>query len=121
MNRILVFGSKSQQALTKYTSVPLRLIVGYGFLEHGIAKWAKGPDAFAPILRATHVPAPHRMAWLTIITEIFGGLATLLAVAIVTVHLPYGFSSIKLMNIVDGRAQFEPLDTSAPCSISPAS
>jgi uncharacterized membrane protein YphA (DoxX/SURF4 family) len=61
----------------------------------------------------------HLTAWLTIITEIFGGFAILLgafvalvsvptilllAVAIVTVHLPYGFSSIKLMKIVDGRA-----------------
>jgi putative oxidoreductase len=123
MNQNLMFGSKSQQMLTKYAGVPLRLIVGYGFLEHGMAKWAKGPDGFAAILQATHVPAPHVMAWLTIITEIFGGLAillgafvalvsvptiVLLAVAIVTVHLPYGFSSIKLMKIVDGRAQFGP-------------
>jgi putative oxidoreductase len=31
-----------------------------------------------------------------------------LIVAILTVHLPYGFSSIKLLKIVDGRAQFGP-------------
>jgi len=123
MNRKPMFGSKSQQTLTKYAAVPLRLIVGYGFLEHGMAKWAKGPGSFAAILQETHVPAPHVMAWLTIIVEVFGGLAillgafvalvsvptiVLLAVAIVTVHLPYGFSSIKLMKIVDGRAQFGP-------------
>ena len=123
MNREPMFGSKSQQTLTKYAAVPLRLIVGYGFLEHGMAKWAKGPGSFAAILQATHVPAPHVMAWLTIIAEIFGGLAILLGafvalvsvpmilllmVAVVTVHLPYGFSSIKLMKIVDGRAQFGP-------------
>ena len=123
MNRNLVLGSKSQERLTKYAVMPLRLIVGYGFLAHGMAKWAKGPDSFAAILQATHVPAPHVMAWVTIITEIFGGLAILLgafvtlvsvptilllAVAIVTVHLPYGFSSIKLMKFVDGRAQFGP-------------
>jgi putative oxidoreductase len=97
--------------------------VGYGFLAHGVAKWSKGPDAFAAILGAAHVPAAHIMAWLTILTEIFGGLAilcgafvfwvslpaiVLLIVAIVTVHLPYGFASIKLMKIVDGRAQFGP-------------
>jgi putative oxidoreductase len=123
MNRNLMFLSKSQEKLSKYAAVPLRLIVGYGFLEHGMAKWAKGADAFAAILQATHVPAPHVMAGLTIITEVLGGLAILLgafvtlvsvptilllAVAIVTVHLPYGFSSIKLMKIVDGRAQFGP-------------
>ena len=123
MNRNLMFGSKTQERLRKYAAAPLRLIVGYGFLVHGMAKWAKGPGSFAAILQATHVPAPHVMAWLTIIAEIFGGLAillgafvalvsvptiVLLAVAIVTVHLPYGFSSIKLMKIVDGRAQFGP-------------
>ena len=123
MNRPLMFGSKSQKRMTQYAAVPLRLIVGYGFLAHGMAKWAKGPGAFATILQATHVPAPHVMAWLTIITEVFGGLAILLgafvapvsvpmilllAVAIVTVHMSYGFSSIKLMKIVEGRAQFGP-------------
>ena len=123
MNLNLMFSSKSQEQLTNYAAVPLRLIVGYGFLEHGMAKWAKGPDTFAAILQTTHVPAPHVMAWLTIIAEFFGGLAILLgafvawvsvptilllAVAIVTVHLPYGFSSIKLLKIVDGRAQFGP-------------
>jgi putative oxidoreductase len=118
-----MFSRTPQEKLTKYAAVPLRLIVGSGFLAHGMAKWAKGPAAFAAILQATHVPAPHVMAWVTIITEIFGGLAILLgafvtlvsvpttlllAVAIVTVHLPYGFSSIKLMKFVDGRAQFGP-------------
>jgi putative oxidoreductase len=115
--------SRTPEILRRYATVPLRLMVGYGFLAHGMAKWSKGPDAFAAILDGAHVPAPHIMAWLTILTEIFGGLAilfgafvfwvslpaiVLLIVAIVTVHLPYGFSSIKLMKIVDGRAQFGP-------------
>jgi len=32
----------------------------------------------------------------------------LLLVAIFTVHLPYGFSSIKLLGVNEGRAQFGP-------------
>jgi len=123
VNRSFMFGSKLQQTLAKYAAVPLRLIAGYGFLAHGMAKWSKGPEAFAAILQAAHVPAPHVMAWVTILTEILCGLAillgafvalvsvpaiVLLVVAIVTVHLPYGFSSIKLLKIVDGRAQFGP-------------
>ena len=32
----------------------------------------------------------------------------LLAVAVFTVHLPYGFSSIKLVSFISGRAQFGP-------------
>src|ERR1700753_1853081 len=95
--------SSLKEILRKLATVPLRLIVGYGFLAHGIAKWNKGPDAFAAILNDAHVPAAHLMAWITIGTEIFGGLAILcgafvswvslpmillLLVAILTVHLP---------------------------------
>lgn len=109
--------------LAPYAAIPLRLIVGYGFLAHGLAKWAKGSDAFAGILQAASVPLPHLMAWVTIATEIVAGVAfligafvplvsipaiILLAVAIVTVHLPYGFSSIKLISVENGRAQFGP-------------
>ncbi|HTB95329.1 MAG TPA: DoxX family protein [Candidatus Sulfotelmatobacter sp.] len=109
--------------LARWAPIPLRLIVGYGFMEHGFAKLAKGPENFAAILHALSVPAPHFMAWLTVLTELIGGLAILLGafvplvslpmavllfVAIFTVHLPYGFSSIKLMSVAAGRAQFGP-------------
>lgn len=113
----------SPAGLAPYAMLPIRLIAGYGFLAHGLAKWSKGPAAFASVLHAIGVPAPHLMAWLTIATEILGGIAillgafvalvsipavALLVVAIFSVHLPYGFSSIKLMGIVNGRAQFGP-------------
>jgi putative oxidoreductase len=106
-----------------YALILLRLVVGYGFLAHGLAKWSRGPAAFAGILQATGVPLPHFMAWLTIATEIGAGIAfligafvplvsipalILLVVAIFTVHLPYGFISIKLLSVSNGRAQFGP-------------
>jgi len=106
-----------------YAAIPLRLIVGYGFLAHGLAKWSRGPEVFAGILHAMGVPLPHIMAWVTIATEISAGIAfligafvplasipaiILLAVAIFTVHLPYGFISIKLLSVSNGRAQFGP-------------
>ena len=109
--------------VARWAPIPLRLIAGYGFMEHGFAKLSKGPENFAVILHALSVPAPHFMAWLTILTELVGGLAVLLGafvtlvslplavllfVAILTVHLPYGFSSIKLMSVVAGHAQFGP-------------
>jgi putative oxidoreductase len=120
----LFYRNNPPTRLARYSALPLRLIVGYGFLEHGMAKWSKGSDAFAAILHAIGVPVPHLMAYLTIGTEILSGIAILqgafvwlvsipsvilLVVAIVTVHLPYGFSSIKLMSIAAGRAQFGPL------------
>lgn len=107
--------------MRNWAPIPLRLIVGLGFMQHGYAKLARGPDAFAAVLGALGVPAPHFMAWTTILTELLGGLAVvlgafvtlvslpmavLLIVAIFTVHLPYGFSSIKLMAVTADGAQF---------------
>ena len=113
----------SRFAIDGWPLIPLRLIVGYGFMEHGFAKLAKGPDAFANILQAIGVPGPHFMAWSTILVEILGGLAVILGafvtlaslpiaavllVAVFTVHLPYGFSSIKLNAVTAAGAQFGP-------------
>jgi putative oxidoreductase len=115
--------SLTRPSVAVWAPIPLRLIVGYGFMEHGFAKLSRGPEAFAIILHTMGVPAPHLMAWLTILTELIGGLAVLLGafvplasvpmaavlvVAMLTVHLPYGFSSIKLLSVTSGRAQFGP-------------
>ena len=102
-------------------AVPLRLIVGFGFMEHGYAKVARVPQAFADILHSLGTPAPSVLAWATIGIELIGGLAVLvgmliplasipmasvLLVAIFTVHLPYGFSSIKLLSVTAAGAHF---------------
>lgn len=104
-------------------AIPLRLIVGYGFMAHGFAKLSKGPDAFEGILHALGVPAPQVMAWATVLVELVGGFAVMLGafvwavsipmavvllVAMFTVHLPYGFSSIKLVAVTAAGAQFGP-------------
>ena len=109
--------------MQRYAAIPLRAIVGGGFMQHGWAKIIKGPEAFAAILASLHVPFAHLAAYLTISVELLGGGAFLfgafvawasvpavvvLLTAMFTVHLPYGFSSIKIKAIVDGRAQFGP-------------
>ena len=63
--------------LAPYAAIPLRLIVGYGFMAHGLAQLRRGPEAFADILHAIGVPSPQLMAWLTIATEILSGIAIL--------------------------------------------
>ena len=90
-------------------------------MEHGYAKLARGPDSFVAILAALGVPMPELAAWATILVELLGGLAVLLGaliplasipmiavllVAIVTVHLPNGFSSIKLQSVTADGAHF---------------
>jgi putative oxidoreductase len=100
--------------------LPLRFIVGYGFLEHGYAKLARGPDVFIGILHATGMPFSFFLGWATILIEVIGRLLILcgafvplasvpmivvLLVAIFAVHLPNGFSSIKLV-AYDGSGAF---------------
>src|SRR5258706_6236584 len=113
----------SRFPLARWAPVPIRLIVGYGFMEPGFAKLSRGVGAFAAILQAMGVPHPHLMAQLTILTELVGGFAVILGafvaivslpmaavllVAMFTVHLPYGFSAIKLIGVTATGAQFGP-------------
>jgi putative oxidoreductase len=115
--------ARKMSAIARYSALPLRAMVGIGFLQHGYSKLSKGPEAFASILYSLHVPLPLLSAYLTIGAELLGGAALLLGAfvawvsiptiivlltAMFTVHLPYGFSSIKLKAVVDGRAQFGP-------------
>ena len=110
-------------ALSRWAPIPLRLIVGYGFFAHGLAKIEKGPDHFVAIVDAIGTPLPYVMAWLTILVELAGGIAILLGtfvalasipmvavllVAMVSVHLRYGFTSIKLMAITATGPKFGP-------------
>ena len=107
----------------KWWPVTLRVIVGFGFVAHGYAKLSRGSNAFVAILDALGVPFAHVMAWATILIELVGGLcvlagafiriasipmAAVLLVAMFTVHLQYGFSSIKLIGITNSGAQFGP-------------
>ena len=116
-----LFYRSARLRLQHWAALPLRLIVGYGFMAHGYAKIAKGPDHFFAILHALGVPSPQVMGWATILVELLGGLAVLagaflvlaslplavtLLVAIFTVHLPYGFSSVKLQAVTSAGAQF---------------
>lgn len=114
---------RSNPALARWAPIPLRLIVGYGFFAHGLAKLEKGPENFVAIVQAIGTPVPHVMAWLTIIVELAGGIAILagalvalasipmiavLLVAMVTVHIQYGFTSIKLLAVAADGPKFGP-------------
>ena len=122
MNNLLARCSHLFPSLREaWYAIPLRLIVGYGFMEHGYAKLARGPDNFASILHSLGMPAPMLLSWMTVIVELLGGLAVfvgafiplasvpmafVLLVATFTVHLPNGFSSIKLQSVTADGAHF---------------
>lgn len=105
-------------SVSEWSAFVLRLVIGGGFIAHAYAKLSRGPDAFAAILHALLVPAPHVMEWLTILVELLGGLAVLLGgfisvasvplaavlvVAMLTVQWHYGFNTIKLIALTAAR------------------
>jgi putative oxidoreductase len=107
--------------LERWAPIPLRLIVGCGLMAHGYAKIARGPEHFVSIMQALHVPAPQLSGWATILIELAGGFAVLIGAfvplvsmpiaatllgAIFTVHLPYGFTAIKLQDVTAEGPQF---------------
>jgi putative oxidoreductase len=102
-------------------ALPLRLIIGFGFMQHGFAKLERGPEVFIGVLHAMGLPASVFLGWATIVLELITGLmiltgtliplatvpmAVILFVAIFTVHLPNGFSSIKLQSFDAAGAHF---------------
>jgi putative oxidoreductase len=101
----------------------LRLMVGYGFANHGYAKLSRGVDGFAGVLGAMGIPAPGLAAWATTLIEFVGGILMMLGAFVVPltipftiimltamfgVHLRYGFSAVKLKAITATGAEFGP-------------
>ena len=106
-----------------WVPIPIRMILGVGFIVHGWAKWNRGPAAFAELLKQAHVPLPLANAWLVTLLEIFGGLALLMGafVAIVsiplilsmlgamfTVNIKYGFSAVNTIGLTPEGPQLGP-------------
>jgi putative oxidoreductase len=111
----------TRAALARWTALPLRLIVGGGFMVHGFLKLGRGVGVFAAALAGLHIPAPDFMAWCTVVIEVVAGAAVfagafvtamslpmvaVLLVAIVEVHWQYGFSSIKFLAVTAEGLQF---------------
>lgn len=111
----------TRAAVARWSSLPLRVIVGAGFLVHGYLKLSRGVDVFAAALAGLGIPAALLMAWVTTIAELVTGAAVLagafvtamslpmvaiLIVAIVEVHWQFGFSSIKFLAVTADGLQF---------------
>jgi putative oxidoreductase len=93
-------------------------------MAHGFAKLSRGPGTFAVVLHTLGVPMPLLGAWATTLVELVGGAAIFLGVmipyasipmavvlltALFTVHLPYGFFSVKLAEVTENGAKFGPV------------
>ena len=118
-----MFKLPSETVWQKWAPLPLRLIVGYGFLAHGWAKLSRGPEGFARLLEQIGAPLPEVTAWVSTLIEVLGGLAILagafvaavsiplivmMLVAMFTVHLRYGFSAINTIGLTADGPRFGP-------------
>lgn len=98
----------------QWALLPLRLVVGYGFFAHGMAKWNRGPEKFAKLLALIGVPAPAFTARAVTGIELLGGLAIIagalvllasipliasMIVAMFTIHVHYGFSAVNTIGL----------------------
>lgn len=103
--------------------LPLRVIVGFGFLAHGMAKWNRGPEKFAKMLQLIGTPSPLVTAWLVTGLEVLGGIALIIGafvaiasiplivsmfVAMGTIHVHYGFSAVNTIGLTAKGPVFGP-------------
>jgi putative oxidoreductase len=91
--------------------VPLRLVVGFGFLAHGWAKLSRGPAGFARLLDQIGTPLPVFTAWMVTLTEILGGLALMLGALVAVASVPLIVSMLVAMVTVQGRFGFSSVNT----------
>jgi putative oxidoreductase len=118
-----MFKQGSSLLWQQWAPLPLRLVIGYGFIAHEWAKLSRGPAGFARLLDQIGAPLPELTAWVSTLTEILGGLAILVGafvavvsvplivmmlVAMFTVHLRYGFSAINTIGLTADGPQFGP-------------
>ena len=103
------------EQLKQWAPLPLRLIIGFGFIYHGFPKIsAEGHQTFVATLSRIHVPAPGLMAWVAGVVEFVGGIALILGVfvtiasallaldmlvALVKVHWAAGFSFMNFTGV----------------------
>src|SRR5215468_432545 len=94
-----------------WVPIPIRMVLGVGFIVHGWAKWNRGPAAFAELLKQARVPLPLANAWLVTMLEMFGGLALLIGAFVAFVSIPLIFSMLGAMFTVNIKYGFSAVNT----------
>src|SRR5215831_4457133 len=95
----------------RWVPIPIRMILGVGFMVHGWAKWNRGPAVFAELLKQAHVPFPLANAWMVTLLELFGGLALLMGAFVALVSIPLIFSMLGAMFTVNIKYGFSAVNT----------
>jgi len=96
---------------SRWTLLPLRVVIGVGFLAHGLAKWNRGPAKFGALLQHTGVPFPLQTAWLVTGLEVLGGIALIVGLLVTVVSLPLIVSMVVAIFTVQGHYGFSSVNT----------
>jgi putative oxidoreductase len=114
---------RNEALLGGWSLLPIRLVLGCGFMVHGWAKLSRGPAEFAKLLDWVGAPLPEVTAWVSTVLELLGGLAlfvgtfvelvsipliVVMLIAMFTVHLRNGFSAINTVGLTEAGPQFGP-------------
>jgi putative oxidoreductase len=111
-------GVEMARNVQSYWPLPLRILLGIGFMVHGAPKLfsPEGHQQFQGMLGQLGIPAPQVMAWVVGIVEFFGGVALVVGlatslvaillsvnmlVALFKVHLPHGFGFLQITGMTD--------------------
>ena len=94
-----------------WATTALRLVMGIGFFVHGWAKLTRGPDKLASLLHQVGVPFPELSAWAETLLELFGGLALIIGVFVALVSIPLIVSQLVAMFTVQVHYGFSSVNT----------
>jgi putative oxidoreductase len=101
----------------------LRLIIGFGFMQHGWVKLSRGTAGFEKLLVLTGVPLAHINSMIGPVVEVLGGFAIFVGaftfivsipliitmlVAMFAIQLNFGFSSVKTIGLSPTGPLFGP-------------
>lgn len=107
--------------LRSFAPIPLRFVLGFGFLIHGYPKLftAEGNQSFVGMLSGIGIPSPGLAAYLIGAFEFFGGILLILGVGVrvisllgaaemvvaaLTVHLAAGFNFMNITGTTETGA-----------------
>ncbi len=112
-----------KRTFNTWSPLPLRVIIGIGFMFHGYAKLfsSVGHHNFVMLLQDLSLPLASHVAWLVGIVEFFGGLALFIGAfttvtiivlivdmlgAMFFVTLPNGFDLLQVTVLIEGGPKF---------------
>jgi putative oxidoreductase len=123
MSQFVIRRIAMDEAAAAWPLLVLRVVVGVGFIAHGLAKWHSGPARFARLLAQIGTPFPIATAWMVTLLELCGGVALILGALVLLASVPligsmlvamfsvqwrYGYSSVNTIGLTDAGPVFGP-------------